>query len=189
MNADPAWDAAVELYDALQHGYGLPVLESPVILDPGEVLHAQVSAYGWRYHAVDVAYDRQGFFAFGGLAMLGASLAATAIGNRRTRAAAEQLAAPQWRPLGDLPILATNQRLLVFYEQAWASVWLAGIRQLLPAPAERRLEMTFDDDPPYALWGPWVPYLSVVMSVLVSSTAPPITPETPSVSALPPPAV
>ncbi|HWL41560.1 MAG TPA: hypothetical protein VNQ73_01355 [Ilumatobacter sp.] len=180
MGTDPAWDAAVELYGSLQRGDALPLVSSPVALDPSETARAYVPAWGWRFHGVDVAYTEHCFLALGGLAMFGLTAAATAAGNRRARAEAERLAAPQWRPLGELPILATDRRLLVFHESAWASVWLAGVRELVPSPDERQLVMHFDDDPPYGLCGPWVPYLTVVVSALLGLTAPPIPEPTPA---------
>lgn len=169
MGIDVAWDAAVNLVDLLDAGHGLPVPPSPVTLDPGEVLHADVSAHGWRFHGVDVAYTECGFVGVGGLAMFGLATAATVVGNRRARAEAERLAAPQWRPLGEMPILATNRRLLVWHEGQWASVWLADISHIIPFPTGHWLELLFHDieDPPYAFSGPWAPYLTVVMSVLL----------------------
>jgi hypothetical protein len=52
--------AAAELAEAVAAGDGLPDLVSPVLLDAGEVLHANVDAHAWRYHAVDVACPQQG---------------------------------------------------------------------------------------------------------------------------------
>lgn len=174
MGTDPMWDAAVELYGSLQQGHALPQIPSPAILDPGEVAHACVSAWGWRFHGVDVSYTQHGLFAFGGLTMFGLTAAATAVGNRRARAEAERLAAPQWRSLGELPIVVTDQRLLVLHQSVWASVWLSGVRRMVPSLGERRLEMGFDDDPPYALCGPWVPYLTVMTSALLGFAALPV---------------
>jgi hypothetical protein len=74
------------------------------------------------------------------------------------------MAAPQWRSLGGLRILATDRRLLVWFEGAWASVWYAGIREIHPDLSARRVTMLFDDDPPYALAGQWVPYIVVVLT-------------------------
>jgi len=56
MGTEAAWDAAVNLVDLLDAGHGLPVVHSPVPLDLGEVLHAELSAHGWRFHGVEVAY-------------------------------------------------------------------------------------------------------------------------------------
>src|SRR3546814_17717865 len=79
------------------------------------------------------------------------------------------LAAPHWRPLGRLRILATDRRLLVWHQAEWASVWSHAIRELQPALEVGRLDMTFEDDPPYSLAGPWVPYLTVVLTTRLRS--------------------
>ena len=100
--------------------------------------------------------------------MFGLTAAATGAANRRTRQVAEQKAAPQWRSLGHVPLLATNYRLLVLHQGAWASVWYEAIRQMRPVLVEDRLELIFEDDPPYALQGPWVPYLTVVLATLLA---------------------
>lgn len=161
---NPAWTAAVDLARHVHHGHGLPARPSTVLLDPGEVLHADLWADGWRFLAMDVFYDEPRVVAFGGPLLFATTALAAGSARRRARAEAERLAAPQWRSLGGLRILATERRLLVWFEGAWASVWYAGIREMHPDLSARRVTMTFDDDPPYALAGPWVPYLVVVMT-------------------------
>lgn len=42
------------------------------------------------------------------------------------------------------------------------------IRELRPDPVVRRLDMTFESDPPYCLAGPWVPYLTVIVTTLLA---------------------
>lgn len=106
--------------------------------------------------------------AFGGPLLMGTTALAAASARRRARAEAERLAAPQWRSLGGLRILATDRRLLVWFEHAWSSVWFAGIREIHPDVLSARLTMHFDDDPPYALAGPWMPYLTVVMATCLA---------------------
>lgn len=162
------WEAAVRLADDLTAGRALPVMPSPVLLEPGEVLHADLTAHGWRFHGIDVIYEEPRVVALGGPIFFAVTAAAAASARRRARAEAERLAAPQWRTLGHLRILATDQRLLVLYQGAWASVWYAGIRQVLPAMHERRLQLLFEDDSPYALGGSWVPYLSVVLTAALA---------------------
>jgi hypothetical protein len=142
---------------------------SPVLVDPGEVAHAELDAYGWRFEAAEVLYEQRTVLAGGGPLLFGLTAAATAVGNRRAREAAAHHAAPRWRPLGPLRVVATNQRLLVLHQGAWASVWFEAIRQLHPVLEERRLELVFEDDPPYALAGPWVPYLAVVMTAVLAA--------------------
>lgn len=162
------WDVAVELAEQLANGGPLPVLASTVMLDPGEVLHADVGAVGWRFQAMDVFYEEPRILAFGGPVLFAAASIGASSARRRARAEAERLAAPQWRSLGDLRVLATDRRLLVWFEGAWASVWFDGIRELHPDLEQHRVTMLFDEDPPYALAGPWVPYLTVVLTACLA---------------------
>ena len=147
----------------------LPTLVSQVLLGPTEVLHAQVEASGWRFHGVDVVVEQRRLLVLGGLLTFGIASAANSIGNRRARAEAQRLAAPQWRPLGSMPLLATNQRLLAFHEGEWASVWYSAISQIVPSVEDCRLELVFEDDPPYLLAGEWVPYLTVIITAVLAS--------------------
>jgi hypothetical protein len=166
---DSGWDIAVELAEQVASGRPLPVLASTVLLDPGEVLHADVAAVGWRFQAMDVFYEEPRILAFGGPVLFAAASIGAASARRRARAEAERLAAPQWRSLGELRVLATDRRLLVWFEGAWASVWYDGIRELHPDLEQHRVTMLFDDDPPYALAGPWVPYLTVILTACLAA--------------------
>ncbi|MCU0267299.1 MAG: hypothetical protein MUF83_01495 [Acidimicrobiales bacterium] len=168
LGTDPAWAAAEALAAAVASGQHLPSLDSPVLLDSGEVLHASVTASGWRFHGVDIAFEDRRVLALGSPISFGFGLLASAIGNRRSRSEAERLAAPQWRPLGPMHVLATGRRLLALHEGAWASVWYPAIRQLIPDLPSRRLEVRFDADPPYLLLGEWVPYLTVVLVATIA---------------------
>ncbi len=163
------WDVAFALAEQVAVGEPLPVLVSTVLLDPGEVLHADVGAFGWRFQAMDVFHEEPRVLAFGGPLLIAAASIGAASAPRRARAEAERLAAPQWRSLGDLRVLATDRRLLVWFEGAWASVWYDGIRELHPDLEQHRVTMLFDDDPPYALAGPWVPYLTVVLTACLAA--------------------
>lgn len=169
--ADPtdSWAAAERLADAIAAGGNLPELASPALLEVGEVLHATLDVEAWRYLALDVTYPQTRGFIIGGPIMFGIGAAAKATANRRARAEAERLAAPQWRSLGQVQMLATSHRLLVFHEGAWASVWYNAIRQIRPALAQDRLELYFEDDPPYLLQGPSVPYLAVVIATALAN--------------------
>lgn len=162
------WDAAVDLAGHVAAGGGLPNLASPVLLYPGEPLHADVDAQGWRYCAADVSYTEPHAVGIGGPVMFGLVAAGAVVARRRARRDAAALAAPQWRPLGSLRILATDRRLLVWHDAAWVSVWYYAIRELHPQPQHRRLDMVFDNDPPYCLAGPWVPCLAVVVTTCLA---------------------
>lgn len=169
--ADPpsSWETAERLADEIAAGGSLPELVSAVLLEVGEVLHATLDVEAWRYLALDVTYPQTRGFIIGGPIMLGIGAAAKAAANRRARAEAERLAAPQWRSLGDVQMLATSHRLLVFHEGTWASVWYNAIRQIRPALAQDRFELYFENDPPYLLQGPSVPYLAVVIATALAN--------------------
>lgn len=167
-DADNAWSAAVELAKSIGSGGELPSIPRPVLLDADEVLHADLPAQGWRFHAVDVTYATPRAMAIGGPVMFGLVAGASAVARRRARCEAEALAAPQWRSLGALRILVTGRRLLVWYEESWASVWLDAIRELRPDLDAGRLDVTFQNDPPYCLSGPWVPYLTIIVTTLLA---------------------
>lgn len=163
-----AWNAAVELANLVAGDGDLPSFPSSVLLDAGEVLHADVPADGWRFEGADITYAAPHSMAIGGPLIFGVVTAAGAAARRRARREAEALAAPQWRPLGALRILATDRRLLVWHESAWASVWYSAIRELRPDLEAGRLDMAFENDPPYCLAGPWVPYLTVIVTTLLA---------------------
>jgi hypothetical protein len=50
-------------------------------------------------------------------------------------------------------------------------VWYAAIRQVRLAPAADRLELVFEDDPPYALQGLGVPYIDAVLAAVLGAEA------------------
>src|SRR5690606_11019014 len=88
------WARAVDLAERVAHGDGLPVLDRPVVLEADEVVHAVMSVFGWRFHAVSVYYEEPRVLAFGGpLLFAAASIGAAAV-RRRARAEAERLAEP-----------------------------------------------------------------------------------------------
>jgi len=125
-----------------------PTIEQPEWLLPGEHIHAETTADAWRYLALDVPYDRRTLLFGGPLGFLCAGLASM-IGNRRARLVAETLAAPQWRYLGRLPIIATNRRLLIEYEGAWWPIWFEMVERCEVTGASAVL--TFHGDDPYCL--------------------------------------
>lgn len=165
---DHARAAAESLAQELACGGVLPVLPGVGVLASGELIHGELIAEGWRFQALDVVVEQRRLLAMGGLRTFGIAAAANSIGNRRALAEGRRLAAPQWRQLGNLQVLATNQRLLVLHEGAWASVWYSAIRQIVPRVEDYRLELLFDDDPPYLLVGEWVPYLTVVVTAVLA---------------------
>src|SRR5262249_599405 len=66
-------------------------------------------------------------------------------------------------------VLATDRRLLVWHDSAWASVWYDAIGELHPATEDERVDLTFENDPPYSLTGPWAPYITVVLTTALAT--------------------
>lgn len=145
-----------------QHTHAAEEQAADSWLQPGEHVHAEITADAWRYLAIDIPYDHRTIL-FGGPIGWTISAIASAIGNRRTRQAAERLAAPQWRHLGHIPIIVTNHRLMLWYENDWWPVWLGAVA-LWPFDARTDvLELTFDGEPSYRLVGPDVVYVRSVL--------------------------
>lgn len=160
-----AFDTAHHLADGLRNGGWLePVAIDGLPLEAGEHAFADLHASGWRHYALDqVAYERRTIL-FGSPFLIALTGIASAIGNTRGRQAAERAAAPQWRPLGPLRIVVTSQRLLVWFEQAWWSVWSSAITDMRLDPASRCLDLYFAADPPYRLVGSQIPALAVMLA-------------------------
>jgi len=132
------------------------------LLLPGErVISDAVAVYGWRYESVEVTYDRKTLMV-GGPLLFVLTGAVSALRNRSARRAAEARAARQWRPLGQLTVVATTDRLLVWHQNAWWSVWYSAIEQ--SSCRDRRLHLRFLDTPPYLLAGDVSPLANAIAS-------------------------
>ena len=83
--------------------------EIAALLLPGERLVTDpVAAAGWRYESVEVPYERNTLMVGGPLLFVLTGIG-SAIRNRSARKAAEAQAAPRWRALGPLTVLATTE--------------------------------------------------------------------------------
>jgi len=160
--------SARDLVEWIAGGGGLPEVRGPVRLAPGETAYADLPADGWRFDIADVTYAEPRAVAIGGPLLFGLVAASSAAARRRARRRAEAHAAPQWRPLGALRAVATDRRLLVWHWGEWSSVWYDAIVELRPDVEAARLDMSFENDPPYCLAGPWVPYLTVVVTTAIA---------------------
>jgi hypothetical protein len=128
-----------------------PTPEIAALLLPGErLLTGPVAAHGWRYESADVTYERR-TLAIGGPVLFALTGIGSVIRNRSARKAAEAQAAARWRPLGPLTVLATTDRLLVWHQDSWWSVWYSAITS--SSCEGQRLGLTFADTAPYLLDG------------------------------------
>lgn len=137
---------------------------------PGAPLHddehafAVVTLDGWRYVGQpDCAYAQRAVLV-GGPALLTACAVASALGNRHRRNAAQRAAAPEWRPLGALTVVVTGERLLVWHQGWWWSVWLSTITGITVDAKAGALDVVFDHDPPYRLVGPEAEQVAVYLA-------------------------
>lgn len=120
------------------------------LLLPDEVVHIKADAFGWRWEPAEVTYDRN-FLLLGGPVGMAITGIASTVANQRARRRAERVAAPAWRPLGPLVMIATDQRLLVWPENAWCSVWYSAISGVRHDPPAQQIDIYFGTDAPYRL--------------------------------------
>lgn len=118
---------------------GLLLPEERVISDP-------VALHGWRYESAVVSYDRRTLMV-GGPVLFVLTGAVSALRNRSARRAAETEAAPRWRPLGPLTVLPTTDRLLVWHQNTWWSVWYSAVAQATRGASQLELQFCGDDAP------------------------------------------
>lgn len=137
-----------------------PALCSRTVAAPPEVaalllagerpLAAPVAAHGWRFESAEVTYERR-TLAIGGPVLFALTGIGSALRNRSARKEAEAQALARWRPLGPLTVLATTDRLLVWHQDSWSSVWYSAITS--SSCEGQRLELTFAGDAPYLVFG------------------------------------
>ena len=144
--------ASAPVAQAPDDRYGNPAWADAVahLLLPNEVAHIKADALGWRWESSDVTYDRN-LLLLGGPVGMAVTGIASAVANRRARRSAERVAAPAWRPLGPLVVIATDRRLLVWHKEAWWSVWYSAIVGVQRNAAENQIDLFFGTDAPYRL--------------------------------------
>ena len=130
------------------------------LLLPGErVIGDAVALHGWRYESAEVTYDRRTLMV-GGPVLFVLTGVASALRNRSARRAAEGEAAPRWRPLGLLTVLPTTDRLFVWYQDSWWSVWYSAIEQA--TCRDQQMHLQFLNAPPYLLVGDVSPLVNAI---------------------------
>jgi hypothetical protein len=133
------------------------------MLRPGEVQHGSLLMECQSFYAMEVEYST-GYVWGGGLVASAVGLAASAASNAAAKNRAERMAQPQWRHLGSLPVVATNQRLLVMIDQQWSRFELPDLVSLHLDLGQWAMQLHFEGVPPLLMRGPWAPWLTVVIS-------------------------
>lgn len=137
------------------HVDGLPLMHD-------EHAYAEVDVDAWRWLPTDVVYERRSTL-LGGPVLMTASALVSATGNRRRRLAAERAAAPRWRPLGIVRVVATDRRLFVWHEGAWWSVWFDAVAAWDVDAGIPAFTLSLSEGAPYRLVGDSVPLLILVL--------------------------
>ncbi|MEU7870394.1 hypothetical protein [Dactylosporangium sp. NPDC049140] len=97
----------------------------------------------------------------------GTGRAAEAIRDASMHRRAEREAAAQWRSVGVVPCAITSRRLLIRDgERQWQAYPLDTLVSLTPDVQTSALELAFENSASVRLRGPWVPWLTVVISTL-----------------------
>ena len=122
-----------------------------LLLPEERVITDAMTLHGWRYESADAIYDRKTLMV-GGPLLFVLTGAVSVLRNRSARRAAEARAAPQWRPLGPLTVLSTTDRLCVWHQNAWWSVWYSAVEQATCDGPHLHLQFV-DAAAPYLLVG------------------------------------
>jgi hypothetical protein len=158
----------------LQRGERLPTYHpTGIVLRPDEGAFRETVAEYSRYLELSVQYPvRPSLFVMGSPAFLAGAMIGKTLSDAADRREARRLAAqaaPQWRVLGLLRVILTNQRFLVYAEDQyqWLSFWHSGLQEYRPR-ADFGLELLYPDCSPVLLRGPMIPWTSVALASCVS---------------------
>ncbi|RCK68765.1 hypothetical protein DT076_14380 [Desertihabitans brevis] len=134
----------------------------PVTLRPGENACYDVILRYARFYGTDVSYQHGSTFAFGRPGFVAAAVAATAIGNHRRRAAAQRMAAAQWRETQLTRVVVTDQRVVCDLGGRWLTFDYTAMSAVWPDVSGDAFVAAFHATEPLLLDGP----ASDVVSVL-----------------------
>ena len=163
--------AARQLARALDNGGWLhPIVVEDAPLEDGELAYADASAFGWRFHAVEVPYEHRTVMV-GGPLLFAATAIVSWASNRRRRREAERQAMPQWRALGQIRVVVSSSRLLVLHNGGWYPVWYPAIAEVRATPDSGILDLTFVADPPYRLAGSGICSLAPFIERTIAASA------------------
>jgi hypothetical protein len=134
-----------------------------LVLEPGEVAYIQTSAHYARLYGGDGRYTHNSGLFIGKPGLVLGMMAATAAVNAGRKAAAKRDMQPTWRDLQELPVVATNYRLLCHLPRSgWMSFYYSAVQEFYPDPANWMITFGFQNAVPLRLSGLPIPTLSVL---------------------------
>jgi hypothetical protein len=86
-----------------------------------------------------------------------------AVANRRRRLEAERNAEAQWRPLGNLRVIVTSDRLLVSHGGTWSWIDLDAVAEFRVSSRDD-IDLLFASEAPYRLAGPGASTVAVALT-------------------------
>lgn len=134
-----------------------------IVLEQGEIAYLQSSAHYARLYAGSGAYTTSGGLFIGKPGMVLGMMAANAAVNASRKAAARRNTQVLWRDLQEVPMIATNYRLMCHLPaRGWLSFYYNAVQEFYPDPANWTLTFGFQNAEPLRLGGLAVPTLSVL---------------------------
>ncbi|MFF0264662.1 hypothetical protein [Kribbella sp. NPDC004536] len=169
-NADAAaqreWELGIDWARWLLDGNTpQPLQVYGVVLEPGEVAYLQTTAQYSRLYGGNGRYRQSGGFFIGNPTLVVGMMAANAALNAGRKAAAKRDMQPSWRDLQELPVLATNQRLMCnLPEKGWMSFYYSAVQEFYPDTANWTITLGFQNAVPLRIAGLTTPTLAVLTS-------------------------
>ena len=172
------WRHAAELAAWLRDGGQPPTVATPLVLAPGEVVHATAPVEVAMYHGMDVEYGGGAFVGGASWKGFAATAAASAMYNSHQRRKAESQSMAQWRSYGVQWVTVTSTRFLFMVEGEMIAYGLydGTILAFEPNWQEFAATLHVNGGSPIGMRGPGVPYLSVLLSSFLFRQIPELTP-------------
>lgn len=134
-----------------------------IVLDEGEIAYLNAPVHYARLYGGSGQYNRSGGVFFGKPGMVLGLMAANAAVNASRKAAARRDLQLLWRDLQEVPVIATNYRLMCHLpSRGWLSFYYTAVNEFYPDPANWTITFGFENAEPLRLGGLTVPTLSVV---------------------------
>lgn len=134
-----------------------------VVLEPNEVAYLQTTAQYSRLYGGSGRYTTSGGFFFGKPGMVLGMMAANAAVNASRKAAAKRDMQASWRDVQELPVLATNLRLMCqLPAKGWMSFYYSAVQEFYPDTENWTITFGFQNAVPLRIAGLSTPTLAVL---------------------------